>query len=252
MITKERLDLAMDIGERMLVVGAEIHRVEDTVNRLCHALGAARADCFIITSSIVVTVHSGEYDSLTDTRRITSSSNDFHKLDMLNKLSRRICAGELDDKEIRREIRRVDASPTYAFPIEVLSYALIAASFTVFFGGGAISAIISAVIGAILRFAVLIADRTANNVIFAKFISAATVTVFAFISVRLGLVSQADEIIIGNIMLLIPGLGLTNALRDLFTGDSLAGILRSLEAVLCAIAIAAGYIVVSLVVGGAV
>ena len=54
---------------------------------------------------------------------------------------------------------------------------------------------------------------------------------------------------IGIIMTLIPGIGLTNALRDLFTGDSIAGLLRSIEAALTALAIAAGYFLIS-VVGG--
>ena len=58
-----------------------------------------------------------------------------------------------------------------------------------------------------------------------------------------------DKLIIGNIMTLIPGIGLTNALRDLFTGDSIAGLLRSIEAVLTAFAIAAGYFLV-IVLGG--
>ena len=56
--------------------------------------------------------------------------------------------------------------------------------------------------------------------------------------------------IIGNIMSLIPGIGLTNALRDLFTGDSIAGLLRSIEALLIALAIAAGYFLSTVLMGG--
>lgn len=32
--------LAMDIGEQMLVVGAEVYRVEDSLNRILKAMGA--------------------------------------------------------------------------------------------------------------------------------------------------------------------------------------------------------------------
>ena len=67
---------------------------------------------------------------------------------------------------------------------------------------------------------------------------------------RLSLVGSVDKIIIGNIMSLIPGIGLTNALRDLFTGDSIAGLLRSIEAILIALAIAAGYFLSALLMGG--
>ena len=66
-----------------------------------------------------------------------------------------------------------------------------------------------------------------------------------------GLIRHIDSVIIGNIMTLIPGVGLTNAFRDLFTGDSMTGILRTVEAVLMALAIAAGYIIVA-AFGGAV
>ena len=58
--------------------------------------------------------------------------------------------------------------------------------------------------------------------------------------------------LIGNIMTLIPGIGLTNALRDLFIGDSIAGLLRTIEAVLLALGIAAGYFLVTIFVGGIV
>ena len=61
--------------------------------------------------------------------------------------------------------------------------------------------------------------------------------------------ASGAEIIIGNIMLLVSGLGFTNALRDLFTGESFSGILRLLEAVLCAVAIAAGYFFVAFLGG---
>ena len=52
-------------------------------------------------------------------------------------------------------------------------------------------------------------------------------------------------------MTLIPGVGLTVALRDLFVGDSITGVLRTIEAVLFALAIAGGYLISALIMGGA-
>jgi len=77
-------------------------------------------------------------------------------------------------------------------------------------------------------------------------------TFLAFLAVKLGWIADVDKVIIGNIMTLIPGIGLTNALRDLFTGDSIAGLLRSIEAVLTALAIAAGYFLVAVLGGFAI
>ena len=56
----------------------------------------------------------------------------------------------------------------------------------------------------------------------------------------LGLGTHVDKILIGNIMLLIPGIELTNGMRDLFSGDILAGLLHIGEAVFLATVIALG------------
>ena len=248
----KKLNLAMDIGEEMLLSGAEVHRVEDSVGRILHAFGAERFDCFIITSSIVVTMRAANGELFTETRRITSSGTDFTKLDRLNRLSRRICSEQLTDEQIEKELANIRQTRPYPFAAEVLIYALIAGSFTAFFGGDLMQTAVSAVIGSLLRFLVWFSEKTVSNTIFSKFVCSSAVTFLTFLSVFSGIVSQGDEIIIGNIMLLIPGLGLTNALRDLFTGDSLAGTLRTLEAMLCALGIAGGYLVVSFAIGGAV
>ena len=94
----------MDIGEQMLISGAEVHRVEDSMNRMCASFGVDRVDCFIITSSMVVTVSKNDGTVYTQTRRINGSGTNFHKLDKLNALSRKICECHLPVDEIKKEI----------------------------------------------------------------------------------------------------------------------------------------------------
>lgn len=242
----------MDIGEAMLTSGAEIHRVEDTMNRIMSSFGAKRIDTFIITSSMVVSAAAQTGEVYTETRRITTSGTDFERLHRLNALSRRICKGDMTVADIRVEMEKISATPVYPLWLEFVCYALIASSFTLFFGGDFLQSVVSLFIGAAVRVVVLVSDKTVGNKIFAKFISSFIATALAYLSYEIGLTSGVDEIIIGNIMVLIPGIGLTNALRDLFTGDSITGILRSIEALLVAIAIAAGYFVFALLLGGAV
>ena len=101
------LHCVMDIGEQMLCSGAEVHRVEESVERMCRAFGARRVDVFIITSSMVVTVFT-DSDSYTQTRRITSSGTDFERLHHLNALCRRICTVPMTEAEIRDALARID------------------------------------------------------------------------------------------------------------------------------------------------
>ncbi len=247
---KELLSCAMDIGEQMLISGAEVHRVEESVRRMCCALGAERTDVFIITSSMMATVYDNKGGSYTQTRRILTSNTDFERLHELNRLSREICENKLDCAQIKERLQRAVSNKPYPFYIEILVYALIAGAFTVFFGGDLAQTLVSFFIGAIVRVGIAVTNRVTANKIFSKFISSVIATALAFLAVGLGIIGDVDKVIIGNIMSFIPGVGFTNALRDLFTGDSIAGILRTIEAVLIAISIAAGYFLVS-ILGGA-
>ena len=125
--------------------------------------------------------------------------------------------------------------------------------FTVFFGSRSwVELLISFLIGGVVGCIAQLTERLTLNKALDRFICSAVACLLTFSALRMGLVESGDKIIIGNIMSLIPGIGLTNALRDLFTGDVITGILRSIEAVLLAFAIAAGYIISVFLLGGGV
>ena len=242
----------MDIGEELLVSGAEVHRVEDTITRILNSFGATRVDVFSITSSMVVTVQMSDGEIYTETRRIRSLGTNFLKLERLNQLSRQICAHKLEPHEIRRELDEIAKTKTRPLWLECLMYGIITAAFAPFFAAAAgefstvtgvfiVEAAVSFLIGFVLRLVVHFSDSIVRNLFFSKFISTFYVTAAAFLFVKLGVIGKTDYVIIANIMTLIPGIALTNAIRDMFTGDSIAGIIRLLEASLTAIAMAAGY-----------
>ena len=247
----DKLSYIMDIGEQMLISGAEVHRVEDSVGRMCSALGAKRTDVFIITSNMIVTIIDSDGENHTETRRITVSSTNIERLHRLNSLSRKICSDKPEAEEIKEDIKRIieetSPYPTYA---EIIACALIAGCFTLFFGGGIAEALISFAVGSLVKLLIILMDRVFVNKIFEKFICSFFACSAAFIAVKIGIVPLIDKIVIGNIMSLIPGIGLTNSLRDLFIGDSIAGVLRLIEALLTALAITGGYFLFVCTLGG--
>ena len=242
-------DYIMDIGEQMLVSGAEVHRAEESMNRMFRALGASRVDVFIITSSIVVTIHTEDGDTYTQTRRITSSNMDYERLHRLNQLSREICTKNLSEQEIQEKLTAAISNKKYSLWLEMVAYSIIAGAFTLFFGGNAVETIYSLGVGCVVWVVSLFFDNIISNKIFSKFLSTVIATALAFMAVAFGWIANVDKVMIGNIMTLIPGIGLTNAIRDLFTGDSMAGLLRTIEALLIALAIAAGYFLVAFLGG---
>ena len=241
-----KLTCAMDIGEQLLLCGAEVHRVEGSIRRICKAFGFARTDVFIITSSMVVTAYDQDNNPYTQTRRIFSSTTDIEKIHHLNALSRKICAQpNMTEEEIRADLQQAVSGKRYPLWVEFICYGIIAGAFTLFFGGTWTETLISLLVGFIVRAGIMLCDRAVPSSIFYKFFSAVVATALAYGAVRLGWIGKVDMIIIGNIMTLIPGIGLTVAIRDLFTGDSIAGLLQTVEAILTALAIAAGYFLVA-------
>ena len=78
----ELLSSLLDMAEAMLMVGAEVSRVEDTVTRMGFAYGARHMNVFVITSCIMITMGMPEGEDLTQTRRVLmAGGTDFLKLE---------------------------------------------------------------------------------------------------------------------------------------------------------------------------
>jgi len=244
------LSCAMDIGENMLVSGAEVYRVEDCIRRICYAYGATDADVFTITSSIVLTIEFSQGIRVTQTRRIESYVTDLERVDRLNQLSRQMCSEKLGYDAFCEQFSAIMQKKRYPFAVEVGAFALIAAVFTVFFGGSWLDAVISALIGVVLKYTVHLTAVVKFNHVLSNLIASFVMSFLAFCAVNSGIPVSAEMIIIGNTMLLIPGILLTNSIRDMISGDTMAGLLRFAEAIILALAIAAGYILAFYAIGG--
>ena len=244
------LSCALDIGEQMLISGAEVSRVELAVRMICTAYGCSRADIFIITSSMILTIENPDGAHATQTRRLTGTATDLTKLHKLNALSRQICAETPCYTDVQAQLKQICKETAYPLWLQVLASGLIAFAFTVFFGGCWLDGGVAALLGMGLRLLTQLLQKTAANQIIVNVIASFALSVGAILLVRCGIGQDANKILIGNIMLLIPGIALTNSLRDMISGDIMTGILRFLDAVLVAAAIAAGYILAAQMLGG--
>lgn len=239
-----RLSMIMEMGEILLTSGAEVSRVEDTITRLCRAYGFARADVFTITSSIIVTAIAPDGEAYTQTRRIRERGIDLGKVEKINALSRRICAAPLELSELGREIEEIRNAKGTPQSVQFVMYVIISFALSVFFGGSWNDGAASAASGAIL-FAALYACTALklNDIIVTMLCSAATALAVVLL-VKAGLGDHPDKIMIGNIMLVIPGRQLTNSLRDMINGDTISGLLNMSEALMRAVFVAMGFALV--------
>lgn len=235
------LDCALDIGEQMLLCGAGVNRIEDGITRICKAYGIVRVDVLTITASIVVTIHAPGFGSLTQTRRIRNGSNHLQKLHLLNQLSRTICEECPSFSYIEERLQEIDATPSYPFVVHVLAYGIVSGSFALFFGGNLSDMAAAILIGVLLKYVETLFHKFEIYPFFVTVICSAFGGIAAVLLVKAGLGVHTAIINMGNIMLLIPGIPLTNSIRDMFQGDTITGLLRFCEALLTAACVAFGF-----------
>jgi len=235
------MELFLDFGEAMLGAGAEIGRVESSLSYLCSAFGALRSDVFAITSSIVLTVQFAPQQDLTRSRRIVSSGGtDYEKLRMLSDLSRRCVRYPITVEELEAALRKiVDARPHRRKLY--LGSILASGAFCLFFGGTVWESALSALFGIFICFLQKkLAPRCPNQVFFLFLTSLICGLGICGLSALLPRFDTA-VVIIGDIMLLVPGIAITEAVRDMLIGDTISGSTRLLESLLRAGALASGF-----------
>lgn len=240
MQSEQLLPMVLRIGQLLLEYGAEIYRVEDSINRICKAYGAVSVDIFAIPSSLIITIDMGNNKPVTMTKRVFEKEIDLDKVDQINNLSRYICSNKPSNKQIYIMINEIMNRKIYSMPLIIAVYAIIPAIFSLFFGGNFKDSFVAMLIGIIIKFVLNFLYRLDANIIFTNIICSSIGSVIAIMSVRIGFANNYDKIIIGTIMLLVPGLILTNSMRDFMMGDFLAGIIRLIESILVATGIAIG------------
>ena len=243
------LCLTLDIGEHMLRCGGEIHRIEDTIERICRASGAAHVEVFVITSLVMAAVRmpDGAYSS--QIRRVYSASKDLYRLEQFNAISRRICAEKPPLDEVETLIGKAKHARPYSSVWGTIGSIIAAGAFAIFFGGSWRDGLAAALVG----FALALLDRVefrAINQMAKTVLLSFVLGLISFATVKIGLGQNLGFVTIGAIMLLIPGVDTGNALRDLLYGNLLSGSLRILQAMLLAVMIAFGYAASILVTGG--
>jgi len=233
------LNFTCEIARQLLRNGAEMYRVEDSARRILSAYGYERYEVFAIPSSIIITVE--EYGvNHTKSVRIYSSSNNLDKLEKLNHLCRVVCSERPDLEDARQQLNGIMATPNYSPLVSYLGNGLTAFFFTLLWKGTFLDALVAFFCGLIVK-AVMDNMSQMQASIFFVHISASMFLVLVPLTLELlHAPIHADKIIIGAIMLQVPGIAITNVMRDILVGDFLTAISKLAEVLIVAIAIAIG------------
>lgn len=240
------LEQLCNIAYYLLVSGAQVSCVEKKLEVMCKAYGFVKTDVFIITSAIIVTVKNAENRIITITKRIHGYHTNFYRLECLERFTEEIITymptALRIESEVKQILRKTELSGNAKRDIWL--YAGISFVFSVFFGGKIQDGFGAALIG----MGMYLIERLMEERIENRFVSHMILSMFsagaAYTLWKMGMLESIKCAVIGNIMLMIPGLALVKGCRDMIVGDLITGLLGLIDSFIQAAGIAIGFIFV--------
>lgn len=234
------LDLAVDLGYELAMSGAETFRVEESVTRMLAAYDV-ESDVFSIPNYILVSIRRKDSTPITRMRRIGYHGNNLEAVEKFSNLSRRFVAEKPSLEEGRKWIRETKQQlRSYPKSIQRYAYVVAAGGFGLFMGGTALDGLCAGICGLLVGMVDSYLDKLKTNPFFRTIASSFLMAMVAYAFSAAGLCPNADAAIIGALMLLVPGLLFTNAMRDIIYGDTNSGIVRIVQVFLIAAALSLG------------
>lgn len=234
------LDLAVDLGYELSMAGAETFRVEDSITRILKTYGM-EPEVYAIPNCIHVSITMPDGKSLTEMRRVGFHGNDLDSVEIFSALSRRICAEKPDDVTGRQWLNVACAKRRQYRPAaQLFGYFISVFAFTIFFGGDLMDALCGGIGGIAVGACTMFMDRLQANHFFKTLLASIPLALIPYTLGALGICQRPDMATIGAVMVLVPGLLFTYAMRDIIYGDTNSGVNRIVQVLLIAVAIACG------------
>lgn len=200
------LDTATLAGKLMLQNGAEIYRVEDTIQRMLTVSGLKTAEAYVTATGIMVTLDDPKEDSMTVIKRIPSRGTDLNTVSIVNDISRKFCSGQMTLKEAFHDLKHLDSRQYTEFQ-KALGVIGVALFFALVFGGSWRDALAAGIDGVLIVLALRFSKWLSLNAFMETMLSSVLLAAGAVVMSRL-IDINVDTVIIGAIMPIVPGAGL--------------------------------------------
>lgn len=235
------VDTAILTGEIMLSCGAETYRVEDTMCRILKISKLEITEAFVMATGIFASLDGKGIAPITLIKRVDKRNNNLNRIYLANNISRSLCSGELELEEAYSELKRIQSIEQYKDGVVWIATICSTAFFSMLLGGTFVDCILSAVNGCFIVLCMILSKKIGMNFFVTNAAASIIVAVNTMIfKETLFLGVNMEVIITGSIMPLVPGVAITNAIRDTLQGDYMAGGAKAIEAFVIAVSIAVG------------
>lgn len=241
MEVKEVLNIALLSGEILLTSGSETYRVEDTIDRICSAYGI-ECESFVTPTGIVVSgwAINKPSDSVSLVKRIRDRTINLHNIELINTFSRDLQNTTISYDEAMRKLKGIETGPYFPFAKRLIAAGLTSFAYTVLLKGSFVDGIFATAIS-MLIYSILEQMKKWNiSPYFGNFFCSFIAGLLSVCVSKLIDSLNVNSIIVGSIMILVPGLAITNGIRDALHGDILSSQARVVEALIIVTSIGVG------------
>ena len=233
------LKFSSDAGKLMLQSGGETYRVEETVSRICQSFDVDEVEVFASPTAVMVSIlFEGEVHSIV--RRINSRGIDLNIVHNINSLSRDIYKHNLNIDEGEEKLKDICKPNSYSLIKNLFFAGVSTSTFTILFNGGVREFLCAFFIGIFTQLLSINLKKSNLNDFFINIISGGFIAISSIFCLHFGMISELNKLVAGSIMLLVPGLALTNSIRDLLEGQLVSGLTRAAEAFFIGLSAAIG------------
>ncbi len=241
---KELVNFSLLAGLILMASRAETNRVEDTVSRILKTSGLPITEAFVLPTGITITLSDNKDMTICVNKRTAPGEVNINKIHEVNQVSRDFCSGVKNLEESYTRLKEINEEKSMPLWIKLIGSSLASGGFSVVFGGsvldGVSSLIIGLILGLCLHYVKKILQKDFLTIAICSFIVAFLGVLFPWVAIKLNISISPQYIISGCLMPLVPGVAITNSVRDVLSGDFLSACARAVEAVMIAAAIALG------------
>ena len=242
---QEVLDVAVRAGTLLVESGAEISRVEETIERICGFFGVRSEHAYVLSNGIFLSAGGPREKMYASVNYIPVKGTRFDRLNAVNQFSREVAAGKYTIEEASAELCRIEKLPGKSDLAQIIASAVSSGAFSVLFGGTFRDAVCAFCAGFVLYCFVLKAGTAKKSKMMANIVGGMLVTAVCYLLYYCGPGQNLHQMIIGALMPLIPGVAFVNGIRDIAEGDYLSGAVRMLDAIMVFVSISIGVAVVT-------
>ncbi len=241
METKKVAEIAVSAGEILLSNGAEAYRVEETISKICNSYGLT-GECISNLTGIFISITGPDGEMVTSIKRIRQRRVDLYRVELINSFSRGLMENPLSYEEAKRILTDITNAPSFNLGIRLMAASMTSFVYTLFFKGTVPDAIIALIISLGIYFILQKIDEVGFFQFLQYFLSGLLIGALSVSIQHLFPIINKDNVITGAIIVLLPGVSLTNGIKDILYGDYVSGLAQFGEAMLIIIAMSAGIV----------